>query len=104
MHSVRDEPNRACLLRIRKRHQSPGILHMRDTPLGSIGIDTAVPSPGDLLQREKRGIHFQSQYLREARQNLPVARKWRLELIFDFQFGEKPQMYPLRYTEDFSPC
>jgi hypothetical protein len=41
--------------------------------------------------------------LKEARQNLPVARKWGLELMFDRNDGEQPQMYPLRYIEDFSP-
>jgi hypothetical protein len=42
-------------------------------------------------------------YPREARLNLPVARKWRFELMFDCNDGEQPQMYPLRYIEDFSP-
>ena len=50
-------------------------------------------------------LHFSARRtLWEARQNLPVERKWRFELIFDFQCGEKSQMYPLRYIEDFSPC
>jgi len=29
------------------------------------------------------------------------SEKVEVELIFDFQHGKKPQVYPLRYTEDF---
>jgi hypothetical protein len=31
------------------------------------------------------------------------SEKVEVGLMFDFNDGEKPQMYPLRYIEDFSP-
>jgi hypothetical protein len=31
------------------------------------------------------------------------SEKEEIGLIFNFHGGEKPQMYPLRYIEDFSP-
>jgi hypothetical protein len=32
------------------------------------------------------------------------SEKVEVVLIFDFQCGEKPDVYPLRYMEDFSMC
>jgi hypothetical protein len=32
------------------------------------------------------------------------SEKVEVGLIFDFQCGEKPDVYPLRYMEDFSTC
>jgi hypothetical protein len=40
----------------------------------------------------------------QGRSAKPTRReKAEIELIFDFQSGEKPDVYPPRYREDFSP-
>ncbi len=43
--------------------------------------------------RDETGLENEAKHTRSG--------KVEVGLIFDFQRGEKPQMYPLRYIEDF---